>query len=296
MQMNKLEIQSLNKKYAKKWALKNCSFSIEGGEIVGVIGKNGAGKTTMFNCIAGNILKTNGEILFNDEKITFNSKRRKDFGILIKPAFYDYMTGYEFLNVTLKLDEHQLQKEEILHALELVGLHGAEFKKIKSYSFGMKQRLGFALALLSADKLLMLDEPFVGLDINGRDLVKKHIKKLAKEKDIPIIFSDHNLDEVMELCTRVILLSDGEIVYDGELDVFKEDITIEVADTKELRDEHYVIIDDNKVSVNKRFLDYSLRDIMKKTVIKNIENINILNKLLNEGGMGNVKVDANRAV
>ena len=107
------------------------------------------------------------------------------------------------------------QSDEVL---KIVGLEDKGKTFVKSFSFGMKQRLGFAQALLNGHKFMILDEPFVGLDINGRAMVKEYIKKIVKEKQIGVIFSDHNLDEVRSLCERVIVIKAGKKIYDKGLE------------------------------------------------------------------------------
>lgn len=282
--MNTFKIDLLSKKYKNKEALKNVSFKLESGEIVGVIGKNGAGKTTLFNLIAGNINKNSGDIYYNNKKLEQNDEIHREFGILIKPVFYEYMKGLEFLEQVDKLNKETHTMNEISQILDMVGLSDAKNKTIKSYSFGMKQRLMFANALLGANKLLMLDEPFVGLDINARNIVKEYIRNISKSKAIPVLFSDHNLDEVMDLCTRIIILNDGEKVYDGNLEKFKEEITVTVDSTKELDSSLYCVLNEKKVVIKKEMLDKTLREILKYCKVKNIENINVLNSLLNGGG------------
>lgn len=223
--MKTLQVNNLTKSYGEKKALDDFSFKVNEGEIVGLIGKNGAGKTTLLNCIAGNIFPDSGSICFDNKDLLVTCETRKDFGILIQPSFLEYLNTYDNLrllqNVVGIWDKKEIQKrsEEVL---KIVGLEGKEKKYVKSFSFGMKQRLGFAQALLNGNKFLILDEPFVGLDINGREMVKEHIKKIVKEKHIGVIFSDHNLDEVRSLCERVIVISDGKKIYDKDLGEEKE--------------------------------------------------------------------------
>lgn len=218
--MKILQVNSLTKSYGERKVLDDFSFEVREGEIVGLIGKNGAGKTTLLNCIAGNIFPDSGSIYFDNKDLLVQCETRKDFGILIQPSFLDYLNTYDNLRLLQNAvgiwDKGEIQKrsEEVL---KIVGLEGKGKKYVKSFSFGMKQRLGFAQALLNGNKFLILDEPFVGLDINGREMVKEHIKKIVKEKRIGVIFSDHNLDEVRSLCERVIVISDGKKVYDKDL-------------------------------------------------------------------------------
>ena len=218
--MGKLSIKNVSKSYGEKKALNDFSFDVGGGEIVGLIGKNGAGKTTLLNIIAGNIFSDAGQVLYDDVNILEQGQIRNDFGILIQPAFLDYLNTEDNLrllqNVLGDWDKKRINMR-IKNVLEMVGLSGKEKTYVKSFSFGMKQRLGFAQALLNGKKVLILDEPFVGLDIKGRDMVKCYVKQYAKENDIAVIFSDHNLDEVRSLCDRVVVIADGEKKYDGEV-------------------------------------------------------------------------------
>lgn len=246
--MNTLEICDLTKKYKTKMALKDFSFTLQGGEIVGLIGVNGAGKTTMLNTIAGNIMPSSGCMRFNGELFTERSIVKRDFGILIEPGFYDYMNAYDNLKSVLYLnDELAGAREKIKDVLTIVGLQNEEKNYVKSFSFGMKQRLGFAQALLNAKRMMLLDEPFVGLDINGRNVVKSYIKQYVKEKKIGVVFSDHNLDEVKDLCNRVIVIKNGEKIYDGDL-ISKKMVFVQVENAEnanQLTGFDFEVVDDN---------------------------------------------------
>ena len=149
-------------------------------------------------------------------------------------------------------------KAQTKEVLDIVGLSGKEKTYVKSFSFGMKQRLGFAQALLNGKKLMILDEPFVGLDIKGRDMVKHYVKQYARDNDVAVIFSDHNLDEVRSLCDRVVVIADGEKKYDGEVYSRKRyEIKVRgvsdmlVKSLKSLRDSE-VQIKENTILINKK--------------------------------------------
>lgn len=219
--MSTLQVTGLTKSYGDKKALDDFSMQICQGEIVGLVGRNGAGKTTLLNCIAGNIFPDKGSIYFDKCDLLEHSEVRKDFGILIQPSFLDYLNTFDNLKLlqnTVGIWDKKLIHEQTNEVLKLVGLENKGKTYVKSFSFGMKQRLGFAQALLNGHKFMILDEPFVGLDINGREMVKEHIKKIVKENQIGVIFSDHNLDEVRSLCKRVIVIRDGKKVYDKGLE------------------------------------------------------------------------------
>lgn len=222
--MNHLKVCDLSKDYGDGNALSNFSFEITGGEIVGLIGRNGAGKTTLLNCIAGNIYPSKGEIYVDDMDLLQNGQIRKDIGILVESTFIDYLTAYENLKLlmfTSDILNNRVIEEEINKVLEIVGLMREKKKNVSEFSYGMKQRLGFAQALLNGKKILILDEPFAGLDINGRQIVKNHIRKIVEENNISVLFSDHNLDEVKDLCNRVICIQNGVKLYDGKLEIEK---------------------------------------------------------------------------
>lgn len=219
--MSALQVDGLTKSYGEKKALDNFSMQISEGEIVGLVGRNGAGKTTLLNCIAGNIFPDAGSIFFDKYNLLKESEIRKDFGILIQPSFLDYMNTYDNLRLlqnAVGIWDEKIIRKQSDEVLKMVGLENKGKTYVRSFSFGMKQRLGFAQALLNGHKFMILDEPFVGLDINGREMVKEHIRKIVKEKQIGVIFSDHNLDEVRSLCERVIVIKDGEKVYDKGLE------------------------------------------------------------------------------
>lgn len=219
--MGCLEIVDVSKIYGQKAALTDFSMTVTGGEIVGLIGKNGAGKTTLLNCIAGNIHPMKGTVLYNGCNILEIGGPRVKFGISIEASFVDYLNTYENLALLMKAGgvyDKAYIKKTIPEVLKLVGLGDQMKKHVSSFSYGMKQRLGFAQALLNGTEILILDEPFAGLDVEGRSLVKDHIRKLAKENNIGVIFSDHNLDEVNDLCHRVVCIQNGVKVYDGAPD------------------------------------------------------------------------------
>lgn len=278
-----LKIDSLTKNYGDKKGLFNFSMELNSGDIVGLIGVNGAGKTTLLNMISGNTLPDSGELFYKENKMEIDSSYRKNFGISVNPGFYDYMNTYENLRSILFLGEEKDKNEideKIRNVLNVVGLNNVEGKKIKEFSFGMKQRLGFAQAILNTKSIMLLDEPFVGLDINGRSMVKEYIKKMVKNKNLAVIFSDHNLDEVKSLCNRLIVIRGGEKIYDGDLDI-KSSVLIKVKSTIDL-DENYVeILDDFTVKVSNQNLNKKLEYIAKVTEITKIERIiNPLEKML----------------
>ncbi|OON98673.1 MAG: hypothetical protein ATN35_04030 [Epulopiscium sp. Nele67-Bin004] len=216
-----LEINNITKTYGNKKALDDFSMNIAKGEIVGLIGKNGAGKTTILNCLSGSILADEGEIKFNGEVLTADSKIRNTFGFLVDGTFCDYLNAYENLKLLCYasgIKDIKIINKKIDNVLQIVGLENQKKSYVGSFSFGMKQRLSLAQALLNSTNMLILDEPLVGLDSMGRELVKNLIKQKAKE-GILVLFSDHNLQEVQSLSDRIVCIDKGVKIYD---DVFCE--------------------------------------------------------------------------
>ena len=219
--MSLIKIEALNKSYGEKKALEEVSFSVNSGEIVGLIGKNGAGKTTILKSIANLIRYNSGKILYMDKDIFSNPSITREFGILIECAFLDYVNAYDNLRI-LGMAGGKLRPSE-LHAmiddaLKFVGLYEVRAKKTKTFSFGMKQRLGLAQALMNANGFLMLDEPFIGLDPIGKEIAKSAIVSKAREEKLGVLFSSHDLPDVAEICDRIVMIKNGSCVFDGKVD------------------------------------------------------------------------------
>lgn len=231
------EVTQLSKSYKNVNALKGVSFQVNQGEIVALIGQNGAGKTTLLNCIAGNITPNGGSVTYKDSNILENNSLLNEFGILIQASFFDYMDAYDNLVLLMEassiLDKVKIRKK-VDEILTLVGLAEKKHAYVKSYSFGMKQRLGLAQTLLHDPQFLMLDEPFVGLDPIGKEMLKKTIIKKAREENAGVLFSSHDLFDVSEICDRIVMFDHGEKIYD---DVFKYMRTYHVTTTSPVEDE-----------------------------------------------------------
>ena len=283
--MDLLDVTSLTKDYGNGRGLFDFSMQLNAGDIVGLIGVNGAGKTTLLNMLAGCIHADSGKICYEGEEVTMDSPRRKKFGVSVDPNFYEYLTAYENLESILYLNgitDAERIDTEIKGVLNTVGLEGVEKKKIKEFSFGMKQRLGFAQALLNAQTVLLLDEPFVGLDIHGRGMVKSLIQEMAKKQKMAVIFSDHNLDEVKSLCNRLIVIRDGVKHYDGDIHI-QSAALLSVDDAEAIEDGYVRKIDKHRVEVTEENLNEKLHHISAVTTISRIEKvINPLEKLLEE--------------
>lgn len=213
-----IDIMNISKHYGEKVALDDVSFSVKKGEIVGLIGKNGAGKSTLLKSIAGILHYDSGRILYNGIDCLQNPSVVQDFGILIDCAFLDYINAYDNLKLLWQLDtKNSTVKNALNDVFDLVGLSDVKNKRVKTYSFGMKQRLGLAQAIINARSLIVLDEPFIGLDPIGKEIVKNAILKKAKDEEYSVLFSSHDLEDVAEICDRIVMIENGVCVYDDVL-------------------------------------------------------------------------------
>lgn len=217
-----LEIKNLKKNYDGFKALKGINFKVNAGEIVALLGKNGAGKTTLLNSIAGNIFPTGGDIVYKGDTLLKNNSKLNEFGILIEPTFIPYMNAYENLDILVKTSGIKVPKGKIDNLLNAVGLEKKTKEKTKAFSFGMKQRLGLAQALLNDPEFLILDEPFVGLDPIGKNIFKRILLEKAHNEKVGILFSSHDLEDVEEICDRVVLIDNGEKKFDGIMEYSKK--------------------------------------------------------------------------
>ncbi|PKF86259.1 ABC transporter ATP-binding protein [Bacillus sp. BA3] len=208
----KLEINNVTKKFKEKTAVNNFSMELQSGECVGLIGPNGAGKSTLIKVIADIIDPTMGEVLLDGKKI---SKMKKEIGYLPQyPNFFQWMTAKETLTFMGQLSG--IKKEELLSGIPVilskVGLSGEENSKVRTFSGGMKQRLGIAQALLHKPALIVMDEPVSALDPIGRREVLNIIKEI--KKDTTILLSTHILSDAEEICERFVIIKSGKKIED----------------------------------------------------------------------------------
>ncbi|MFC0903114.1 ABC transporter ATP-binding protein [Clostridium sp. MT-14] len=208
-----LELKGVFKKRGKVQVLKDIAFSINAGEICGLVGKNGAGKTTLIKIITSMLFPDEGEILIEGKDLkTEREKALKNIGAIVeKPEFYGYMTGRQNLNYIAGMME-SVTKDKIEDVIKYSKLGSKIDKKVKTYSLGMKQRLGLAQVLMGRISLLILDEPANGLDPIGVVELKNTIKILAEEKGVSVLISSHILSEIESICTKVVFIDEGKIV------------------------------------------------------------------------------------
>lgn len=211
-----LKIDKLNKKYNEKLVLEDVSFEIKQGEIITILGANGSGKTTIINCILKMIKPNAGTILYMGRNI-FDIKNRnyfKDISVLLESSsnVYDCLTGMQNIKYFCGLSNLNFKKnEKINFYIEKFGLANAIHEKVGTYSRGMQQKLALIIALITDPKLLLLDEPTLGLDIASKHLIINILKNMIAEKKISILLTTHQMDVVQKIEGRVLLLKNGKV-------------------------------------------------------------------------------------
>jgi ABC-type multidrug transport system ATPase subunit len=213
-----LRTTRLSKKFGKRWAAKDLNLEVRRGDVFCFLGTNGAGKSTTIRMILTLLMPSSGSI----EMFGMDLHRHRQAvlsrvcGIVEKADFYLYLSAYKNLEILGSMTR-RVQKKEIMDALDVVGLTSRAFEKVKTFSHGMKQRLGIAQALLTEPELIILDEPTTGLDPQGMKEVRGLIKKLASEKEMTIFLSSHLLSEVEMVATRMAVINRGELIAQGSV-------------------------------------------------------------------------------
>jgi len=210
-----LTINNLTKKFGYLTAVKDLSFTINKGNVYGILGPNGSGKSTTLGVVLNVVNKTHGDFHWFDGNITTHDALKKVGAIIENPNFYPYMSAYQNLKLVCKIKGVDMTK--IDEKLEIVGLIERKNSKFKTYSLGMKQRLAIASALLNDPEILILDEPTNGLDPQGIHQIREIIRGIAKE-GTTILLASHLLDEVEKVCSHVVVLRKGEKLYSGRVD------------------------------------------------------------------------------
>ncbi|MEH7178412.1 ABC transporter ATP-binding protein [Neobacillus vireti] len=208
-----LSVHNLKKVIGKKEIIKGISFDLKEGEVFGFLGPNGAGKTTTIRMLVGLIKPTSGKIQIGGNNIEDNfEEAMRDLGCIVEnPELYPYLSGYDnLLHFARMLDG--IGEERIQEVTELMGLKDRINDKVKTYSLGMRQRLGIAQALLGQPKVLILDEPTNGLDPAGIREMREFIRFLAEEEGLSVLVSSHLLSEIQLLCDRVAIISRGTVI------------------------------------------------------------------------------------
>ena len=242
-------LSRLAKIFGQRVAVDDLTLHVRAGEIFGLLGHNGAGKSTAIGMMLGQVWPTKGEVCVCGHDVT----RRRSLAlqrvgaIFETPAFYDYLSGWRNLEI-LSHYSAPTPAERIREVLEWVGLAGREQSKVKTYSHGMRARLALAQALLPQPELLILDEPGDGLDPEGIHEMRQTIRRLHGELGLTIFLSSHLLNEVEQLCTRIAVMNQGRKVFEGSLAEVKQPknwVRLRVNDfhqaVKSLREENLIV-------------------------------------------------------
>jgi ABC-2 type transport system ATP-binding protein len=213
-----IKLDHVTKKFGPHLAVDDLNLTVPAGEIYGLLGHNGAGKSTAIGMMLGQVWPTCGDVAICGHNISTQRKKAlQHVGALFEtPAFYDYLSGWRNLEI-LSSYSARTPRKRIAEVVEWVGLTGREHSKVRTYSHGMRSRLAIAQALLPQPELLILDEPSDGLDPEGIHEMRQTILRLHRELRLTILLSSHLLNEVEQLCTRIAVLSKGRRVFEGDL-------------------------------------------------------------------------------
>lgn len=286
--MNTLEIKNLTKKFGDFIAVDNMSLSIKEGEIFGFLGSNGAGKSTTINMIAGLLRSNEGEIsILGKNKKKHNRFAKMNIGIVPQDiAIYEELTAYE--NVKFFAGLYGLRgaelKARVEEALQFVGLSDKHKSYPKNFSGGMKRRLNIACAIAHRPKLIIMDEPTVGIDPQSRNYILQSVRKL-NEMGSTIIYTSHYMEEVEEICTKIAIVDHGKVIAEGTKEQLKAIITdtkdiwvevksvenLDVKKLKEINGVKAVQIEENVIKVNSDAGVNNLNKIIQHFINHDIE-------------------------
>lgn len=229
-----LRTRDLSKIFGKRWAVRDLNINVYRGDVFSFLGPNGAGKSTTIRMILTLLMPSSGSIEVFGEDLQKNRSAvlSRVCGIVEKPDFYLYLSAYKNLEILGSMTR-RIRSDEIMGVLDLVGLTSRALEKVKTFSHGMKQRLGIAQALLTKPELIILDEPTAGLDPQGMKEVRDLVRKLSAESEMTIFLSTHLLSEVEQVATRMAVINRGELIAQGSvselLDQEPTDYSIQVS-------------------------------------------------------------------
>ncbi|MES2439796.1 MAG: ABC transporter ATP-binding protein [Verrucomicrobiota bacterium] len=222
-----LVANGLHKKFGGKPALADVSFHVRRGEIYGLLGHNGAGKSTSLGIILGMVMPDQGDVTIDGVSVLSNRSKalRKVGAIFEAPAFYDYLSGWENLRILMSYSGG-FDADAARAVIDRVGLTKRVHSKVRTYSHGMRQRLALAQALLPEPEVLLLDEPTDGLDPEGIKWFRDFILNLRDERGMTVLFNSHLLAEVELMCDRVAILREGKRVFEGTVKGLQDDTPV----------------------------------------------------------------------
>ncbi len=231
-----IDVHNLSKKFKSLQAVDDLSFTVNEGDVYGFLGQNGAGKSTTIRMMLTLVAPTSGTINLFGMNLAQNRKAilRQVGAVIEKPDLYKYLSAYQNLSLFAKMSGIKAEKKLLMDQLEMVGLADRATSKVKTFSQGMKQRLGIAVALVHNPRLVILDEPTNGLDPQGIADIRNLIKQLSREKGKTVLVSSHLLNEIEQVANRIIIINKGKKVVEGKaavlLDPAKTIVQIQTTD------------------------------------------------------------------
>ena len=207
-----IKFENVCKSFRQEEVLKGVNFDLKKGQIYGFVGRNGSGKTIIFKMIAGLMRPTSGEIFLEDVNMTYSKRFPKSIGALIEtPGFIPHYSGLKNLKILNGLSSQSVALEEVKESMRLVGLDPDNKKPVRTYSLGMKQKLGIAQAIMNHSELLILDEPMNGLDEESVKRMRQFFMTLKEERGVTILLASHNKEDIHILCDDLFHIVDGTL-------------------------------------------------------------------------------------
>ena len=283
-----LTFENVSKNYGKLNALSNIQFEIPENSIFAILGPNGSGKSTLIRILAGLITSWNGNIFYKDNSIHNDKNYLKNFGFIVEdPSFYQYLSAIKNLQIFCRLTNTPFSR--INEVLDLVDLLDRKYDKVSNYSYGMKQRLGIAQALLHDPKILILDEPNNGLDPIGVNQIADIIYKLNHDGKT-ICISTHSLTEVDRLCSDVAILKEGKLIINKNIQTElkrKKFFRIEISDLskaikviKKIKGVSIISKQSNSIIVSQNAKNISLTENKNLTKFEYIQSVHTESNLI----------------
>jgi ABC-type multidrug transport system ATPase subunit len=235
-----IKVSHLNKQFRDVYAVNNLSFSVNEADVYGFLGQNGAGKSTTIRMLLSLITPTSGDIeFFGMNLLTHRKEILQNVGAVIeRPDLYKYLTGYENLRIFARMSSVKISKLLLMEQLEMVGLADRANSKVRTYSQGMKQRLGIAIALVHNPQLIILDEPTNGLDPQGIADMRNLILDLSRNHKKTVLVSSHLLSEIEQIASRILIIDKGKKMAEGNagelLDPAKTIVQVEVSNAQQV--------------------------------------------------------------
>jgi ABC-type multidrug transport system ATPase subunit len=286
-----IEVAHLVKYYGKFKAVDDASFDVFRGDVYGFLGPNGAGKSTTIRTLLSLIKPSSGQIkIFNKNITSHRHYILQRIGCIVeKPDFYNYLSAEKNLEVFARISGLSISKKRVHEIIEFVGLKGREKDKLRSYSHGMKQRLGIAQTLIHDPELIILDEPTTGLDPQGIIDIRNLILQLKNERNKTILLSSHILSEIELIANRMVIISKGKTIVEGSVN--------ELLNAQDMVVSFQV---DDVEKAKQIAMQSSLNVVFDKTVGKNLaihlsqDKVPLLNKMLCDNGINVFSIEAKR--